>query len=325
VTAVVQAVVVVLAAWVLGPVWPGLAVVVAALSVAAGVAVGVRQANRDSAATQDVGVEPFRSGWEDGCTMSPRTPKADPACVFADDIARQALVADVGAEPVGEHLGHLVDDERVVTHLFAARQPGYDGWRWAVTVARASRARAVSIDEIVLIPGPVAIVAPPWVPWAGRVTADDLGPGDLLPSPPDDPRLVPAYAVDEDESPDEVDDEVTTVVAELGLGRARVLSLEGRDDAAERWWDGDGGPDTTMAKAAPGQCSTCGFLLTLRGPLAAAFGVCGNEQAPRDGRIVSLDHGCGAHSEQSGAVLASARATSDTSPGSALDTVAWDV
>jgi hypothetical protein len=27
------------------------------------------------------------------------------------------------------------------------------------------------------------------------------------------------------------------------------------------------------------------------------FGVCANEYAPDDGRVVSLDHGCGAHSE----------------------------
>lgn len=27
------------------------------------------------------------------------------------------------------------------------------------------------------------------------------------------------------------------------------------------------------------------------------FGVCTNEYAPDDGKVVSLDHGCGAHSE----------------------------
>ena len=33
------------------------------------------------------------------------------------------------------------------------------------------------------------------------------------------------------------------------------------------------------------------------GPLGRVFGVCANEFAPDDGRVVSLDHGCGAHSE----------------------------
>jgi Protein of unknown function (DUF3027) len=259
--------------------------------------------------------------------MSPRTPKADPACVFADDVARAALVADVGASSVGDHLGHLVDDERVVTHLFAALQPGYDGWRWAVTVARASRAKAVTVDEVVLLPGPESVVAPEWVPWTDRVTADDLGPGDLLPSMPDDERLLPGYtgadrALDASDEPD-----LSDVVAELGLGRVRVLSPIGRDDASERWYDSDAGPNTPMAKAAPGRCSTCGFLVLLRGPLSGLFGVCANAQAPRDGGVVSLDHGCGAHSEGASAVLSGAGQGNDNNvnPGSALDTVAWDL
>jgi hypothetical protein len=35
----------------------------------------------------------------------------------------------------------------------------------------------------------------------------------------------------------------------------------------------------------------------LAGKLRQMFGVCANEYAPDDGRVVSLDHGCGAHSE----------------------------
>jgi hypothetical protein len=31
--------------------------------------------------------------------------------------------------------------------------------------------------------------------------------------------------------------------------------------------------------------------------LRATFGACGNTFAPDDGRVVSADHGCGAHSE----------------------------
>ena len=42
------------------------------------------------------------------------------------------------------------------THLFECRTPGYFGWRWSVTVARASRQKSVTVDEIVLIPGPEA-------------------------------------------------------------------------------------------------------------------------------------------------------------------------
>ena len=37
--------------------------------------------------------------------------------------------------------------------------------------------------------------------------------------------------------------------------------------------------------------------MRIAGPLAEMFGVCANGDANDDGRIVSLDHGCGAHSE----------------------------
>ena len=44
-------------------------------------------------------------------------------------------------------------------------------------------------------------------------------------------------------------------------------------------------------------CSSDLFLTLLAGSLRTAFGVCTNEWSPDDGRVVSMDHGCGAHSE----------------------------
>ena len=79
--------------------------------------------------------------------------------------------------------------------------------------------------------------------------------------------------------------------------RTRVLSAIGRDTTAVRWYSSEHGPGTPLARAAPGPCVTCGFLAPLAGPLGRVFGVCANEYAPDDGRVVSLDHGCGAHSE----------------------------
>ena len=141
-----------------------------------------------------------------------------------------------------------------------------------------------------LLPGDQALLAPAWVPWSERVRPGDLGPGDLLPPKPDDPRLVPGYVQSDDPA-------VEDVAFEFGLGRERVLSREGRLDAADRWQTGDGGPNTAMARNAPGRCGTCGFLLPLAGSLRAGFGVCGNEMASADGRVVSVEYGCGAHSE----------------------------
>ena len=67
--------------------------------------------------------------------------------------------------------------------------------------------------------------------------------------------------------------------------------------AAERWYAGDGGPEAALAKSAPESCWSCGFLVRLSGHLAGTFGVCANGNANDDGRVVSVDHGCGAHSE----------------------------
>jgi len=223
--------------------------------------------------------------------------KTDSVAVAAVEAAHSALVEEVGAADVGEHLGHTVEGDRVVTHLFACTRRGYLGWHWSVTVARASRQKSVTVDEIVLVPGDQAIVAPEWVPYKERVQPGDLSPGDLLPVEEDDPRLVPTYSFGDD--PLDADDkaQVREVARDLGLGRVRTLSTEGRDLAAERWYDGDGGPAAPLAQSAPDVCSTCGFLLRLAGPLSETFGVCANGNANDDGRVVSMDHGCGAHSE----------------------------
>ncbi|WP_295661439.1 DUF3027 domain-containing protein [uncultured Nocardioides sp.] len=232
--------------------------------------------------------------------MTPLAPaKPDATLVKAVDAARAALSEQVPAADVGEHLGHEVEveAERVVTHLFECVRAGYAGWRWAVTVARAPRQKEVTVNEVVLLPGGDAIVAPTWVPYSQRLQPGDLSPGDLLPVEDEDPRLVPTYLVGDDPlGPDDVA-QVKQVASELYLGRVRTLSVEGRDLAAERWYDGDGGPESPLARSAPASCTTCGFLVRLAGPLSETFGVCANGNANDDGRVVSFDHGCGAHSE----------------------------
>ena len=285
-----------------------------------------------------------------------RTKEPDETCVQAVDLARAAAEEMAGAAGVGEHVAATADGDRVVTHLFRSLDSAYRGWCWAITVARASRSKHVTVSEGLLLPGPDAILAPDWVPWRERLRPGDLGVGDLLPTAPDDARLVPmatldgddgvtdwgestwavpaaelaglAPASDEPADAADIDDAAGAADAADGAGegaagepagagaaariaadarasavpdtvplRARVLSATGRDDTALRWYTSEHGPKTPLAHAAPGLCAGCGFFVRLAGPLGQVFGVCANAYAPDDGRVVSVDHGCGAHSE----------------------------
>jgi Protein of unknown function (DUF3027) len=233
-----------------------------------------------------------------------RSKEPDQACAEAVDLARAAVVAMVGPDRVGEHLEVLADGERAVTHLFDCQDPAYAGWRWAATVGRAPRSKVVTVSETVLLPGPPALLAPPWVPWQDRLRPGDLGVGDLLPAPPDDERLVPLVTLEGDDAVIDWlgdldgEDEGPSEPAELPApGRSRVLSAAGRESASARWYSSEHGPRTPLAHAAPAHCVSCGFFVPLSGELGRLFGACANAYAPDDGRVVSADHGCGAHSE----------------------------
>lgn len=217
----------------------------------------------------------------------------DAVCAAAADLARAAADSVADAR-LGDYLGVEAEGERLVTHYFAAGERGYVGWRWAVTVARAPRAKDVTVCEMVLLPGPDGLLAPEWLPWSERLRPGDLGVGDMLPTAIDDDRLVPGYLADG------ADDRAADLLPDLDdafYSRIRVMSRLGRLEAAERWYEGDRGPDAPIAKSAPAPCGTCGFYLQLAGSLQALFGVCGNEFAPDDAMVVAADHGCGAHSE----------------------------
>lgn len=250
--------------------------------------------------------------------------EVDQALASAVELAREAAIVESGTSVfIGDHIGVIMEADRLATHLFTCTNPAYLGWQWAVTMfktdaktgsktaaktAAKSATKAgtaknftITITDVVLLPGPQALTAPAWVPWSERLQPGDLSPGDVLPSAPDDPRLTAGFA---DFQANEIDEDFHYVEEyrgvlsgwELGLGRARVLSVTGRDQSADRWIEGECGPETAMARQSPGPCSTCGFHVALAGPLGQAFAVCSNEISPADGRVVSLSFGCGAHS-----------------------------
>ncbi|MGW7316890.1 DUF3027 domain-containing protein [Streptomyces sp. NPDC054854] len=251
-------------------------------------------------------------------SRTPRTP--DRMCAEAVELARSAAEDAAFPGVVGEHVSVVAEGDRVVTHFFECKEPGYRGWRWAVTVTRASRAKNVTLDETVLLPGDDALLAPEWVPWSERLRPGDMGPGDLLPTDADDLRLEQGWSDEDAPPPNSVVSEemaelveaedadvtdrvvvpargsITSVAEELGMRRARVLSRYGLHSAADRW-DESFGAKTPMAQAAPASCVSCGFLVKIGGSLGQAFGVCANEFGPADGRLVSLSYGCGGHSE----------------------------
>jgi hypothetical protein len=238
-------------------------------------------------------IEPAEQAAEDVATEASGRPVDLSAVLMgAVEAARNAIVdgEDGAAEDlVGEYLGAAFDDPTAATHRFLAAMPGYQGWQWAVVVAAYPGADHATISEVVLVPGPTALLAPQWVPWQDRVQPGDLSPGDLLATPADDPRLVPGHTSSGDE---ELDD----LAGEIGLGKRQVLSRWGRIEAAERWNDGEYGPGSAMARATRKVCRDCGYYVPLTGSLGTLFGVCANEMSA-DGHVVAEEYGCGAHSD----------------------------
>jgi Protein of unknown function (DUF3027) len=216
-------------------------------------------------------------------------PGLDAVLSGAVDEARAAVVEFSGETTVGDYLGVSYDDATAATHRFLAKMPGYQGWQWAVVVAAHPGADHATISEVVLIPGPTALLPPRWVPWEKRIKPGDLNPGDLLAPARDDPRLVPGYSATGDP---QIDD----TAVQVGFGRRQVLSEWGRADAAQRWHDGDYGPHSAMARSTRRVCCDCAFYLPLSGSLGTMFGVCSNALSA-DGHVVDAEYGCGAHSD----------------------------
>ena len=218
-------------------------------------------------------------------------PKLDAIAADAVDLAREALEDVTEPGQVGQHLRAEASADRLVTHVFECTMPGYRGWSWVAVLARAPRAKFATVAETALLPGDDALLAPDWEPWSERLKPEDIGADDLLPYKGYDERLELGYEATGEEDEDQV------AQWELGLGRRRVLSPEGRADAAERWIEGDFGPRQTSGRGRRGtvaaNCSSCGFLSLLAGSLRGEFGVCTNEWSPADLRAGPTRHRLG--------------------------------
>ena len=102
-----------------------------------------------------------------------RTGKPDAVLAAAVDTARTAIEGIAKASEIGEHLAARTEGDRLVTHLFESRLPGYFGWQWYAVLTRNSRSKVITVNELGLLPSEDSILAPEWVPWAERVRPED--------------------------------------------------------------------------------------------------------------------------------------------------------
>ncbi len=115
-----------------------------------------------------------------------RTGKPDAFLAASVDVARAAVEGIAPAEQIGRHLGAKSEGDRLVTHLFESKLPGYGGWQWYAVLTRNSRAKIVTVNELGLLPSDDSILAPEWVPWAERVRPEDAQQDDAADAPAGD-------------------------------------------------------------------------------------------------------------------------------------------
>ena len=223
----------------------------------------------------------------------------------------KAVAIEVADEDnqVGDFVEAIDLGDDVTDFRFETRVRGYEGWQWSVTLYDVELDHW-TVNESSLVPTDKALRPPAWIPWKDRLEPTDLAVTDSIGTEPDDPRLeegfratdagegAPAETPEMSETSETSKEDVEDAVEEFELSRRHVLTPLGRAQTAKRWYEGPRGPKSLSTKTADGNpCSTCGFFIPLKGELNLLFGVCANKWSPDDGRVVSVDHGCGEHSE----------------------------
>ena len=244
-------------------------------------------------------------------------------------------VADEDSQ-VGDFVEAIDLGDNVTDFRFETRVRGYEGWQWSVTLYHDVELDHWTVNESSLVPTDKALRPPEWIPWKDRLEPTDLAVTDSIGTDPDDPRMEKGFRkvepaeqgenVSSDAESAETTDagdnaetdadgvggsqdesaaasvtseeDIDEAVEEFDLSRRHVLTSLGRSQTAKRWYEGPRGPKSLSTKTSDGNpCSTCGFFIPLKGELNLLFGVCANKWSPDDGRVVSIDHGCGEHSE----------------------------
>ena len=244
-------------------------------------------------------------------------------------------VADEDSQ-VGDFVEAIDLGDNVTDFRFETRVRGYEGWQWSVTLYHDVELDHWTVNESSLVPTDKALRPPEWIPWKDRLEPTDLAVTDSIGTDPYDPRMEEGFRKTEpaetgenvssdaesaettnasDNAETDADgaagsqgesaaasvtseEDIDEAVEEFDLSRRHVLTSLGRSQTAKRWYEGPRGPKSLSTKTSDGNpCSTCGFFIPLKGELNLLFGVCANKWSPDDGRVVSIDHGCGEHSE----------------------------
>lgn len=244
-------------------------------------------------------------------------------------------VADEDSQ-VGDFVEAIDLGDNVTDFRFETRVRGYEGWQWSVTLYHDVELDHWTVNESSLVPTDKALRPSEWIPWKDRLEPTDLAVTDSIGTDPDDPRMEEGFRKTEpaetgenvssdaesaettnasDNAETDADgaagsqgesaaasvtseEDIDEAVEEFDLSRRHVLTSLGRSQTAKRWYEGPRGPKSLSTKTSDGNpCSTCGFFIPLKGELNLLFGVCANKWSPDDGRVVSIDHGCGEHSE----------------------------
>ena len=167
-----------------------------------------------------------------------RTGKPDAFLAAAVETARTAIEGITAAGTIGSHLAAKSEGDRLVTHLFESKLPGYVGWQWFAVLTRNSRSKVVTVSELGLLPSEDPILAPEWVPWAERVRPEDEQQQDeeaLQEAGGED--TAQEHAVQEDTARDDAgqDDTVTgSDAADADFSEAAQDKPSGDDDGADR-------------------------------------------------------------------------------------------
>lgn len=71
---------------------------------------------------------------------------------------------------VGEFLGESEISKGATEIRFNCTLRGYKNWYWSVVFTQVDKRKEATISEVNLLAGENALLAPPWVPWAERLS-----------------------------------------------------------------------------------------------------------------------------------------------------------